>query len=113
MNAHEWEHALIRNSSELKVGMVVWHVYGHLKGSTPTPEEVLELNLKKPYGQHKYFRTQVLNGPRSYGQDHHYYGDCGLDGVDHNRNRLFKTRVAAEQFLQYCTENKEGFHEQD
>ena len=87
--------SLITSGSQLKLGTVVYHVYGHLdkepKEYTITREPFLWSHGLMAFGyRHKHYNMTTC------------CGDCGLDGANHNHNRLFTDREDAMRFIEEC-----------
>lgn len=89
--------SMIKSREELKPGMIIYHVYGHLPNSV-NKEEVLTPAIKKESRLFA-FRTRG-----EYGLQERFCGDCGLDGCNHNYNRIFKEESDAIAFLEACKE---------
>jgi hypothetical protein len=95
---------MITSSSQLVIGMTLWHIHGHIRRDTPHEEVVVRLPYKVN-GHSDCFDVVSIYGGRS----HHFCGDVGLDGVNYNLNRLFTTKEAAADFHKNCTEAQNEF----
>lgn len=92
---------MITKSSELYIGLVIYHVYGHLRGE-PSREVVTSLPAPKRPNGALYFSTKVTS-PRGRKHDSHAVNDCGMDGMSYNHNRCFKTYDEAIAYDAKCT----------
>ena len=93
--------SIITKSSELVLGLVYYHVYGHVRGNDPVKEEVITEPYIRDYGIKWFdYRSDVVS------KNGRACGDCGLDGVNYNHNRMFKELDDALAFIEEC--EKEG-----
>ena len=88
--------SLIKSRSELTLGLVVFHVYGHLEGYEPTAEKI----IREPYQEDQTWCFDA-HGNSRYCQQR-CCGDVGLDGANHNHNRLFRDESDALAFIEAC-----------
>lgn len=91
--------SLITSSDQLATGMVVYHVYGHLD-SDPRKRTIVEVDYKDPYLSDQMFPMFSYTSERGILSS--TYGDVGLDGVNHNYNRMFGTMDDAYAFIADC-----------
>lgn len=102
----------IAKLSDIKPGVVLWHVYGHLPMSEPTKIKILQ--VPQTYRNHRVAEGRPM-GEDCYDIGGHWYfsrvmfddgdnydrwsslGDCGI-GANHNTNRLLLTREAALKY---------------
>lgn len=91
---------MIKSSSELTLGMTIWHVYGHIQDADPTEEIITELPQKTSYGE-EFFVVHPVDRA-SHVQSTRFCGDVGLDREGYNHNRIFRTKEAADQFIAEC-----------
>lgn len=92
--------SMITKSSELVLGLVYFHVYGHMIGEEPRQEEI----IREPFAgdglcsKYEFFeyRSNKINRARRA------CGDNGLDGANYNHNRMFKELNDANAFIQAC-----------
>lgn len=97
---------------DIKPGVVLWHVYGHLPMSEPSKVKILQLpqsyrNMRfaegKPLKSDDYVMGSEWVFMRDYDRLGRYYdywtslGDCGI-GSNHNTNRLLLTPEAAMRY---------------
>lgn len=88
--------SMLTDVNQIVVGLVVYHVYGHIPVNTPTKEIITSEIKKTEYGEY-YF--DVSFNEYSYC---HFIGDVGLKEHKHNTNRLFTDYDEAVAYHQYC-----------
>lgn len=91
---------MITKSSELFTGLEYYHVYGHVNCSDPEKETVVEKPSKYNLDSN-YLSFKARNESSNY-IDERFCGDCGLDDVNHNNNRMFYDLESANQFILKC-----------
>lgn len=115
------EGGALTHSSQLKKGMVVYHVYGHLprrpsrevvtrepysmfsRGTIESVSNVLNEQMPGPPIVLKEEKCHAFDvQPEGQPIRRRMIGDCGLDGANHNHNRLFFTLEAAHAFIDSC-----------
>jgi hypothetical protein len=118
----------IAKYDDIKPGVVLWHVYGHLWGE---PQKVKILQIPQSYRNHRFAKGNPMghsdfdlrsNWVYAREYDHHgrhsdcwrSLGDCGI-GTNHNTNRLCLTREAAVKYhkaaLAWNAENPDRFYD--
>lgn len=92
--------SLITSSNQLKEGMVVYHVYGHLD-SDPRERIIVDVDYKDPCLSNQMFPMfSYTSGTKLVSSS--CKGDVGLDGANHNHNRMFGTIDDAYAFIADC-----------
>jgi len=89
--------SMITKSSELVLGLVYYHVYGHILGVNMSQEEVIREPYKDEYNNLCFdYRANRIN------RSTRHCLDCGLDGANYNHNRIFKDASDAGAFIKAC-----------
>lgn len=97
---------LVTSVDQIPVGTVVWAVYGHIVGDTPTKCTILSEPKKKKsrYLTNTQFETvRVQYRFGSYTGTEHL-ADRGI-GAKHNYNRWFLSEESANAYIAKCIEH--------